>query len=116
VTGIDRGGSGEVGGDSLGAKEHMVDEHSRAGNKKPREDYCGYGREPVARDTRNHCVPPIRPPNVQPGHSGIPLYGKGTSDLGRGDGKPGPRAVSKVRNPHKYSMNGPKICGTDRFG
>ena len=37
-----------------------------------RKDNRARGCESVVTD---HCSPPIRPPNVQPGHGGAPLYG-----------------------------------------
>ena len=40
----------------------------------------------LVRGIRESLSPPILPPNVQPGHRGIPLYGQGISDRGTGDG------------------------------
>ena len=53
--------------------------------RKARQDYCGHGREPVARDPadprgrRGHCDPPIRPPKEQPGHGGARCTAAGTT-------------------------------------
>lgn len=96
--GVDRRGGGEIRRNRPRAKDGIAKDHGHAGKDERDQGNCRDDRQPFARD---HCDPPILPPNVQPGHIGIALYGKGTSDRGTGDGKPGPREVSKVRNPQR---------------
>ncbi len=73
---IDRGGRGEVGGDRLRPEERVANEHGGSGDQEPDQGNHRHGRQSLARDPggpRNHCDPPVRPPNVQPGHIGMEL-------------------------------------------
>src|SRR5262249_24379787 len=86
VTRVDRGGGGEIGGNRPWAQGRIADETGSARNDEPDQDNRRHGRQALAQDPGAHWEPPILPPNVQLGHTGIPLYGQGISDRGTGEG------------------------------